>query len=67
VRVAGHGFASVVDSLDRPTSLEFIGNAAFVVKLTGKAIRIDHVAGSRLLTRALQTDPGLAADARDHL
>ncbi len=39
------GFASVVEGLDRPTSLELIGNTAFVVTLTGKVIRIDGVAG----------------------
>jgi hypothetical protein len=39
-----HGsFTSVVDGLDRPTSLELIGNTAFVVTLTGKVIRIDDV------------------------
>lgn len=37
------GLASVVDGLDRPTSLEFIGSTAFVVTLTGKVIRIDGV------------------------
>jgi hypothetical protein len=36
-------FASVVEGLDRPTSLEFIGDTAFVVTLTGKVIRIDNV------------------------
>ncbi len=35
-------FASVAEGLDRPTSLEFIGNTAFAVTLTGKVIRIDH-------------------------
>lgn len=35
-------FASVVDGLDRPTSLEFIGNSAFVITLTGKVIRIHN-------------------------
>ena len=34
-------FTSVVDGLDRPTSLEFIGKSAFVVTLTGKVLRID--------------------------
>jgi hypothetical protein len=36
----------VVEGLDRPTSLEFIGNTAFVVTLplTGEVIRIDSVA-----------------------
>ena len=36
-------FAAVVEGLDRPTSLEFIGDAAFVVTLTGKVLRIDGV------------------------
>jgi hypothetical protein len=40
------GFASVVGGLDRPTSLELIGNTAFVVTLTGKVIRIDGVTRS---------------------
>jgi hypothetical protein len=35
-------FASIVEGLDRPTSLEFIGKTAFVVTLTGKVIRIDN-------------------------
>jgi hypothetical protein len=35
-------FASVVEGLDRPTSLEFIGETAFVVTLTGKVIRVDN-------------------------
>jgi hypothetical protein len=35
--------ASVVDGLDRPTSVDFIGNTAFVITLTGKVIRIDNV------------------------
>jgi hypothetical protein len=44
VRVEKDGsFTSVVEGLDRPTSLEFIGNTAFVITLTGKVIRIDNV------------------------
>ena len=39
-------FASVVEGLDRPTSLEFIGKTAFVVTLTGKVIRIDNAGRS---------------------
>ena len=35
-------FTSVVEHLDRPTSLEFIGKNAFVITLTGKVIRIDN-------------------------
>jgi hypothetical protein len=47
VRVERGGtFAPVVDGLDRPTSVDFIGNTAFVVTLTGKVIRIDNVGRS---------------------
>jgi hypothetical protein len=35
-------FMSLVEGLDRPTSLEFIGSTAFVVTLTGKIIKIDN-------------------------
>lgn len=46
VRVSKHAsFASVVEGLDRPTSLEFIGKTAFVITLTGKVIRIDMAEG----------------------
>ena len=31
--------------LDRPTSLEFIGNTAYVVTLTGEIWTIDNVSG----------------------
>lgn len=34
-------FTVVVDLLDRPTSLEIVGDTAFVVTLTGKVVRID--------------------------
>lgn len=44
VRVEKDGsFTSVVEGLDRPTSVEFIGNTAFVITLTGKVIRIDNI------------------------
>ena len=36
-------FTTIVDHIDRPTSLEFIGDTAFVITLTGTVIRIDHV------------------------
>ncbi len=39
----GGSFTSVVDGLDRPTSLEFVDDTAFVVTLTGKVLRIDGV------------------------
>jgi hypothetical protein len=32
-----------MDGLDRPTSLEFIGDTAYVVTLTGEIWRIDGV------------------------
>jgi hypothetical protein len=37
------GFASVVEGLDRPTSVDFIGRTAFVITLTGKVIKIENV------------------------
>jgi sugar lactone lactonase YvrE len=44
VRVEKDGsFASVVEGLDRPTSVDFIHNTAFVITLTGKVIRIDNL------------------------
>jgi hypothetical protein len=43
VRVDRHGFTSVAEGLDQPTSVEFIGNTAFVVTLTGKVLRIDNI------------------------
>jgi sugar lactone lactonase YvrE len=43
LRVSEDGtFASLVEALDRPTSLEFIGKTAFVITLTGKVLRIDN-------------------------
>jgi sugar lactone lactonase YvrE len=42
VRVLHDGwFGPVVDGLDRPTSLEFVGRTAFVVTLTGKVMKIE--------------------------
>ena len=42
LRVRKHGgLAPVVEGLDRPTSLEFIGKTAFVITLTGTVVRID--------------------------
>ncbi len=47
LRVSRDGsFRSVVEGIDRPTSLEFIGKTAFVITLTGKVIRIDDVGRS---------------------
>ncbi len=40
-------FAPVVAGLDRPTSLEFIDDTAFVVTLTGRVLRIDGVSRPR--------------------
>lgn len=45
VRVIDGGFVVVADGLDRPTSLEIIGNTAYVVTLTGEIWRIDDVSG----------------------
>ena len=46
VEVNGDGaFTVIIDGLDRPTSLEFIGNTAYVVTLTGEIWKIDRVSG----------------------
>ncbi|MET0165192.1 MAG: ScyD/ScyE family protein [Vicinamibacterales bacterium] len=46
VKVNGDGtFTVITDGLNLPTSLEFIGNTAFVVTLTGEIWRIDDVSG----------------------
>jgi hypothetical protein len=38
-------FTVITDGLDRPTSLEFIGDTAYVVTLTGEIWKIDGVSG----------------------
>jgi sugar lactone lactonase YvrE len=38
-------FTTIVGELDRPTSLEFIGNTAYVITLTGKVIKVTNVGG----------------------
>ena len=43
VRVNGTTLDVVVDGLDRPTSLEFIGNTAYVVNLAGEIWKIEDV------------------------
>jgi hypothetical protein len=41
MRADRHGqFRPVVSGLDRPTTFELIGNAAFVVTITGKVLKI---------------------------
>jgi len=40
---AGGTFTVITEPLDRPTSLEFIGNTAYVVTLTGEIWKIDGV------------------------
>jgi hypothetical protein len=48
VKVNGDGaFAVITEPLDRPTSLEFIGNTAYVVNLTGDIWKIDGVSCRR--------------------
>jgi hypothetical protein len=39
------GFTVVADGLDRPTSLEVIGDTAFVVTLDGEIWKVDHIGG----------------------
>jgi hypothetical protein len=44
MQVNGDGtFSVIIDGLDRPTSLEFIGNTAYVVTLTGEILQIEPV------------------------
>jgi len=44
VKVNGDGtFTDIMDGLNQPTSLEFIGNTAYVVNLTGEIWKIDGV------------------------
>lgn len=40
---ADGSFTVIVDGLDRPTSMEFIGNTAYVVTLTGEIWKIENV------------------------
>lgn len=48
LRVNGDGtFTVVVDGLDLPTSLSFIGDTAFIVTLEGDVLRVDDVAPDR--------------------
>jgi hypothetical protein len=48
VKVNGDGtFNVIMEPLDRPTSLEFIGNRAYVVTLTGEIWKIDGVSCRR--------------------
>ena len=45
LRVDGHGgFAVVATRLDQPTSLEIIGNTAYIVTLTGQIWAVDDIA-----------------------
>jgi hypothetical protein len=36
-------FVSIVEGLNLPTSLEFIGNSAYVITLTGESWKIDGI------------------------
>ena len=42
VKVKGSGFVVVVDGLDRPTSVEFIRNTAYVVTLDGEIWKVEN-------------------------
>ncbi len=46
VKVNGNGtFRVVVDPFDRPTSVEFIRNTAYVITLTGEIWKVENVSG----------------------
>jgi len=42
---ANGSMTTVADGLDQPTSLEIIGNTAYVVTLGGEVWKIDGIAG----------------------
>jgi hypothetical protein len=47
VRVNADGtFSVIADEIDRPTSLEIMGNSAYIVTLTGEIWTIDNIAGA---------------------
>lgn len=39
----GSTFTTIVDELDRPTSMEFMGNTAYVVSMAGEVLKIENV------------------------
>jgi hypothetical protein len=46
LRVNANGtFTVLADEIDRPTSLEIIGNAAYIITLTGEIWVVDNIAG----------------------
>jgi hypothetical protein len=46
LRADGHGgFVTVVDELDRPTSMEIVGNDAYIVGVSGDVVRVDDITG----------------------
>src|SRR5439155_19599224 len=50
LKVNGDGtFTVIMDGLDQPTSLEFIGDTAYVVTLTGEIWRIDGLSAKSKL------------------
>jgi len=50
LKVGQHGeLISVIEGLDRPTSLEFIKDTAFIITFTGKVLRFDGVAEPKML------------------
>ncbi len=60
VRVNANGTFTVVESaLDRPTSMEFIGNTAYVVPLPGQVGKIDNVGSPPFGIRALHVMEGI--------
>ena len=46
LRVNADGtFSVIADEIDRPTSLEIIGNTAYIVTFTGEVLTVDNIAG----------------------
>ena len=54
-------FTVIIERLNRPTSLEFIGNTAYVVTLAGEIWKIDNVSQSAFRRGALRQLTGNVA------
>jgi hypothetical protein len=49
-------FTTVVDKLDRPTSMEIVGDTAYVVMLSGEVWKVSNLSGSRSDNRVGEED-----------
>lgn len=52
------GLVPLVEGLDQPTSFEVVGDTAFVITLTGKVLKIDHLARTGRSHAPAASSPG---------